>query len=78
MTWQQLTRSENCTNQIAELSTSHSSWYESTSEIVSRQFELFFFLLHWIEKWSSRGHLVEHLKSSGTKIMTRGSVVRQL
>ena len=24
------------------------------------------FVAYWIEKWSSRGHLLEHLESSGT------------
>ena len=35
-------------------------------------------LLDWIKKRSSRGRLLEHLESSGTKIMTSGSMVRQL
>ena len=36
------------------------------------------FLLHWIEKWSSRGRVMEHLDSSDTKIMMRGPIVCQL
>ena len=35
-------------------------------------------LLHWIKEQSSRGCLLEHLESSGTKIMNKGSIVRQL
>ena len=32
----------------------------------------------WIEKQSSRGRLLEHLESFGTKIMLRGPIVYQL
>ena len=39
---------------------------------------LFSLLLHWIEKRSSRGRLLEHLEYSGTKSMMRGPIVRQL
>ena len=35
------------------------------------------FLLHWMEKWRSIALLLEHLESSGVKIMTRGPIVRQ-
>ena len=34
------------------------------------------FLFPWIEKRSSHGRALEHLESSGTKIMMRGPVVR--
>ena len=36
------------------------------------------FLLPWIKKWSSHGHLLEHLESSGTKIMMRWPIVHQM
>ena len=39
---------------------------------------VFFFFLNWIEKRYSRGHLSEHLESSGSKIMMRGPIVSQL
>ena len=38
----------------------------------------FFFELHWIEKPSGCGHLLEHLESSGTEVMMRGPVVHHL
>ena len=41
-------------------------------------FPFFPLLLHWIKKQSHHGHLLEHLKSSGTKIKMRGPIVRQL
>ena len=34
--------------------------------------------LHWIEKRSSRGRLLEHLESSGTRVMIWGSIVLQV
>ena len=77
-----MTRSENCTNLIAELSESYSLRYKSSTEVVSwwylPVFSAFplFLLLHWIEKWSSHG--CEHLESSGTTIMMRGHIVCQL
>ena len=37
-----------------------------------------FVLLHWIEKWSSRGRLLKHLESFGTKIMMSGHNARQV
>ena len=36
------------------------------------------FLPHWIEKQRSCRGILEHLKSSDTKITTRGSIVCQL
>ena len=36
------------------------------------------FFSRWIEKLSHRGRLLEHLESSGTKIMMRGPIVRHL
>ena len=41
-------------------------------------FLIFLLLLHWIEKWSSCGRLLEHLESFGTKIIMRGPIVREL
>ena len=35
-------------------------------------------MLHWIEKQSGRGRLLDHLESFGTKIMIRGPIVHQL
>ena len=49
---------------------------------MSRQYLLllpvFVLLLHWIEKRSSRGCLLEHLESSVTNIVMRGLIVSQL
>ena len=33
--------------------------------------------VHWVEKLSSRGSLLQHLESSGTKTMMRGPIIRQ-
>ena len=56
---------------------SHSSRYELSTEVVSHDIYTFpsFFLLHRIEKRSSHGRLLEHLKSSGIKILMRGPLV---
>ena len=76
-----MTRSENYTNQIAELSSSHSSWHEAADEVVStitsHLCQSFFLLLYWIEKRSCRGHLLENLRSFGTKIIAREPNVSQ-
>ena len=79
--WYQLTRSENSSNQVAEPSMGHVLWYESSKPIVSwwylPLFHVVVVLLHWIKKRSSCWHLLEHLESSGTKILVE-DIVRQL
>ena len=70
---------------VIELSTSHSSWYESSSEVSRRNihvFPLIFFNFYSLdretEKWGSRGRLLEYLESSNIKIMMRGPIERKL
>ena len=57
---------------MAELSASHSSWYELSKEVVSQRcLSLTPVLLYWIEKQSSHRCILENLESSGANIMMR-------
>ena len=63
-----LTRSENCTNQIAEVQVICRNVNSSCAT-----FAVFcVFFLDWIEKRNGHGRGLEHLEFSGSKIMVRG------
>ena len=64
------TRAVNCIDNTAKPSASHSLWFEFLPVIL--------LLLYWMEKQSSRRCLFENLQSSGTKVMIKGPIIRQL
>ena len=75
---QLLTRSENSTNQIAELSGSFviKSYPTGLTTFYKFLFVRVCVCVYWIE--SSCGRLLEYLVSSGATVMTRGPIVCHL
>ena len=74
----------NSINQILGLSV---PWYESSYIDDTYHFGYFAWVLFWLgggggggcfTVWRNGGHLLEHLESSGSRIMMQGLIVRQL